>query len=476
MPLPPPNITGKLHMGHALMLALQDAHARAHRLAGNATLWLPGLDHAGLATHAKIQETCTAQGLDPNDPEAYDRIAQTWQNATGDTILGQIQAMGASCDWSRQRYTLDAHHQHATTEAFCRLWEQGLIAERDGDWWLDTRAMAAAALEALGTGAIAIEPEGGAATLRDFLERIEPWCLSRAIRWGHQIPIWRNGAGDTGAYRTEGEALDALGPTAIRLEARLDTWFTSGLWPFSTLGWPHDTEDMRRFYPADLIETGADILFPWGGRMLLLGWALTGRMPWKRIHLHGIIRDAEGEKMSKSKGNGIDPLDLMERFGPDGLRFGLLSTSTPGQDMSLLDGPFEAGKRLSNKLWNAARFILGAYERAGRPALGGQPLDADDQALLARMATARDATIGHLLERRWKPATATWRAALWEDLCDKAIEARKDRLRNGDAAAAATLHAALWCLLEGGHPLLPFTTARIAEAMGATDLALHRIA
>jgi valyl-tRNA synthetase len=153
----------------------------------------------------------------------------------------------------------------------------------------------------------------------------------------------------------------------------------------------------------------------------------------------------------------------------------LLSTATPGQDTSLSDAPFEAGKRTAHKLWNAARFVLGAWERAGQPCLEDQSLAADDIALLARMEAARDSTIADLLERRWKAATHTWKTAMWDDLCDGAIEARKDRLRNGDTAAAATLHAALWRLLEGGHPLLPFTTARIGEAMGAHDLARHRL-
>lgn len=465
-------------MGHALMIALQDAHIRAHRMAGHATLWLPGLDHAGMATDAKIREEMAIRGHPDDDHAAYDRIAATWESATGDAILGQIQALGASCDWSRQRYTLDPHHRRATTEAFCRLWEQGLITQRDGDWWLDTTAMAQAALDALDTGAIAIEPEGGIGTLRSFLAQIEPWCLSRAIRWGHRIPIWRTPDGRTGAYRSPEEATAALGADARQLDARLDTWFTSALWPFSTLGWPDATADMARFYPADLIETGADILFSWGGRMLMLGHALTGRMPWKRIHLHGIIRAEDGEKMSKSKGNGIDPLDLLESYGADGLRYGLLSTATPGQDTTFAHAPFEAGKRLAHKLWNAARFIEGAERRCAESQGSHQttPEEArDDADLLARMRGARDTTIAHLLERRWRAAADTWREALWDDLCGAAIEARKDRIQQGDKNAGEALRQALILLLEGGHPLLPFTTARIAESFGIADLAHRRL-
>lgn len=476
MPLPPPNITGRLHMGHALMLALQDAHTRALRMTGHATLWLPGLDHAGLATDAKIKANLAAQGKDPSDASAYDAHAAIWEQATGDAILEQIRRMGATLDWSRQRYTLDAHHTRATTEAFCRLWEQGLIARRDGEWWLDTEAMAAAALDALDTGAIMIEPEGGAGTLRSFFAQIEPWCLSRAIRWGHRIPMWWAGDGRCGAYRCAEDAKAALGPDAWQDEARLDTWFTSGLWPFSTLGWPDATDDMARFYPADLIETGADILFPWGGRMLMLGWALTGRMPWKRIHLHGIIRAADGAKMSKSAGNGIDPLDLMDTYGSDGLRFGLLSTATPGQDLSFSEEPLEAGKRLANKLWQGARFTIGAWDRAGCPAFDAGTLTAADRTFLEAMTAARNATLDHLCNRRWRMAAEGWRTALWDGFCNTAIEECKEAFRNGEGHRTAVLLKGLEILLEGGHPLLPFTTERIREAFSAEPLLTRRIA
>ncbi len=438
IPMPPPNITGELHMGHALFTTLQDTVIRHKRSRGFSALWLPGTDHAGLATHDRIMQSLAEAGLEPTGAN-YDAQAEAWKARTGGRITEQIRRLGASCDWSRERYTLDEGYARAVDTAFRRLDAAGLIQRRDGQLYLDTSALAADLLARYDAGEIAIMPEHEGKTLRHFLANIEPWCISRQIRWGHPIP---------------GE------------DAVFDTWFSSALWPFAIHGWPDETPDLARYYPADLIETGADILFFWCARMMMMGLALTGRLPFRTIYLHGMIRDELGRKMSKTLGNGIDPLGVIAKYGCDGMRFALLENCTEGQDIDLSDEMLDSGKRLSNKLWQAARFAAGHWERRGLPDLSGTAVTHPDDLRLLDECRAAGEAVGDALDRyRFREAAYAFRHFLKDRLCDWYIEAAKDRLYADDDGALAALLAGLRGSLAMGSPMMPFVTARISEAL-----------
>jgi valyl-tRNA synthetase len=245
-----------------------------------------------------------------------------------------------------------------------------------------------------------------------------------------------------------------------------DTWFSSALWPFATLGWPDETPDFARFYPAAMIETADDILFFWCARMLMMGLLLTDRLPFKTIFLHGIIRDKHGRKMSKSLGNGIDPLDIIGRYGCDAMRFALADSATPGQDMRIWDEKFQAGQALRTKLWNAARYGLGHLERLGSPALTGPSLaHADDLEMHRRLTEMRQRLLSAYAELRYHETTKMIRAFIFDDLCGFYIEATKARLYDeNDETALQTLMWALDETLMLLHPIMPFVTERIAQA------------
>jgi valyl-tRNA synthetase len=437
IPMPPPNITGELHMGHALFTTLQDTIIRHKRAQGYSALWLPGTDHAGLATHEKIMALLKKKRLEPSRAN-YEQEAEGWKAKTGNRISEQIRRLGASCDWSRERYTLDDGYTRAVHEAYARLQAQGLISKRDGQIYFDTSALAADLLARYQAGEIKIIPEHEGKTFAHFLENIEPWCISRQIWWGHQIP------GEDDVF---------------------DTWFSSALWPFAIHGWPEQTPDLERYYPADLIETGADILFFWCARMMMMGLALTDRLPFKTIYLHGMIRDAQGRKMSKSLGNGIDPLDIIQRYSCDGMRFALLENCTEGQDINLGDDMFDAGKRFCNKLWQASRFALGHWERQGCSVIGSSVSEhPDDLTILTECHEASRAISEALNGYEFRQAAYTFRHFFKDRFCDWYIEAAKDRLYADDKAGIETIMSVLQSSLKMAHPMIPFITSRIEEA------------
>ena len=436
--MPPPNITGKLHMGHALFATLQDISIRFKRMQGCAALWLPGTDHAGLATQAKLDEEMITLGLDPKGPD-FHQFAADYKANLKSTITNQLRRCGASADWSRETFTLDDRYSDAVQEAWRRCQEAGITYEADGDLFIDMKAMADDLLACLDRGEIEIIPKGGEGTMRTFLRNIEPWNVGRDIRWGHPIP----------------------GTDKV-----FDTWFSSALWPFATLGWPEDTEDMRRFYPAAMIETADDILFFWCARMLMMGRFLTGQTPFKTIFLHGLIRDKDGRKMSKSLGNGIDPLDIIDKFGCDSMRFALAEAATPGQDMRMWDEKFQAGKALRTKLWNASRYCLAHWDRMGSPAFQ-RPSEAtgDDVEMMRRMDGATDRMTELLEGLSYHEAAHTIRQFIFDDLCGWYIEATKSRLYDeNDGTALATLMFCLDETLRLLHPFMPYVTERIRAA------------
>jgi valyl-tRNA synthetase len=435
--MPPPNITGRLHMGHALFSTIQDVIIRHARMDGRDALWLPGFDHAGLATQTKLDAEMIAHGLDPHGPE-FDAFAEGYRQRLGGEIEDQLRRTGASCDWSRRRFTMDDGYARAVEAAFAICRERDMLYRDGDDWYLRMDSLAERLLAELDAGSLTIQPAHGEAVLREFLRNIEPWCISRQIRWGHGIPI-------------EGE-------TAV-----LDTWFSSALWPFATLGWPEDTPDMRRFYPATLIETGDDILFFWCARMLMMGLLLTDRLPFDRILLHGIVRDEQGRKMSKSLGNGVDPLGAIERYGCDAMRMALLEGGAPGTDLRIQTERLQAGKGFAHKLWSIARFALPHMEE-------GEISHADDLELTRRAAAARQA-IGDGIEAfDLHLAAAAARRFLFDDLSSWWIEASKERVFAGDASARACLAATVDALLRMAHPLTPFVTEEIRTRLGGPTL------
>jgi valyl-tRNA synthetase len=442
--MPPPNITGILHMGHALFATLQDISTRYHRMKGDCTLWLPGTDHAGLATQAKIDELMIEEGLDPTGPD-FETFSQNYMTSLQGKITGQLRSCGASCDWSRERFTMDDRYTEAVEAAWNKCNEANMVYREGDDILLDMAPLAKRLLDHLDSGDIEIIPAGQEGTLRNFLENIEPWCINRQIRWGHAIPGTRE---------------------------VFDTWFSSALWPFATLGWPHETADLKRFYPAAMIETADDILFFWCARMLMMGLFLTDELPFRTIFLHGIIRDKFGKKMAKSAGNGIDPLEIIERYGCDSMRFALAESATPGQDMRMWDERFQAGKALRTKLWNASRYALAHWERMGSPPLQ-QPENRlrqagaqGDDALMLRILDAKAERITkHLEELSYHEAAHRLRALIFEDFCGWYIENTKSRLYDeNDQDALQTLMWTLDQILRLLHPFMPFVTERIRQA------------
>ena len=450
-------------MGHALFATLQDISIRFQRSQGRAALWLPGTDHAGLATQEKLEELMRDQGLDPLGPD-FDSFAAEYKANLSGEINEQIRRTGASCDWSRYTFTLDDAYSHSTTTALARLNKLGLLYRAGDQWYLDMRCAARRLLDEMNEGNLEIIPHNESKTLRHFLDNIEPWCISRQIRWGHQLPIW-----------TLGERIH-IGQTApegfAREQGCLDTWFSSALWPFATLGWPDDTDDLRKFYPASMIETADDILFFWCARMAMMGLLLTDQLPFSKIFLHGIMRDKHGIKMSKSLGNGINPLTIIDEYGCDAMRYGLAEATQPGQDMRMWPDKFQTGKSIATKLWNAARFIEFHTNNIGQPAT--QTSNADDLALIGRLRASQTQIKTLYGECQYSKAAQLCRLTLFNELCGNLIEQTKPRLRNLDSEALFALMISLDIILEMFHPIMPFITESIWSRFHSSQLILRQ--
>jgi valyl-tRNA synthetase len=469
IPMPPPNITGQLHIGHSLFLTIQDTLIRFRRMQGWNTLWQPGTDHAGLATHDRIIQQLALNGITNPTRDQYDAQAAQWIESTSSTITKQIRRMGASCDWTREAYTLDTRHTKATMEAFKRCYELGLIYRKNDQWWLDISGMANDLLEAYRADEIKIIPEGDGKQLINFLENIEPWCISRQIWWGHRIPIWYDSNGKHCFALSKEEAEEQLGSNPIQDNDVLDTWFSSSLWPFAILGWPEDTPDMQTFYPANLIETADDILFFWCARMLMMGKLITGKYPFSTIYLHGLIRDKQNKKLSKSLGNGIDPLTIIDRYGCDALRFTLLENCSAGQDIHIRDQMFDSAKHFTNKMWQASRFCLMNYERIGETELP-ETKNIDDLAFMKSITELKIQITNALENFDFRHASNLYRNFFKHEFCDIFIERNKQRLRDNDLEAMSAFMYCLQQLLKLGHPMLPYITERIWQAFNTSQL------
>lgn len=645
--LPPPNVTGELHYGHAMVIAFQDLLIRWHRMRGDATLWLPGTDHAGIATQNVVERHLAAQGISRHQigREEFVRRVWEWREKYGDIIVDQQRRMGASCDWTRQRFTLDEGLSRAVRETFVRLYRKGLIYRGEyivnwcprcetaisdleveheerpaklfyvrypledsqeyitvattrpetilGDtavavhpedaryqslvgrrvvlpevhrpipiiadlavdptfgtgavkvtpahdptdydigkraglpfinvmnddgtmngnagryagmgrsecriallddlkqqgllvriddyqhavgqcqrcktdveprvstqWFVRIQPLADAALEAVREGRIRFIPERFSRTYFNWMENIRDWCISRQLWWGHRIPVWYCDSCQEVVVAAEPPTIcpNCQGSKLRQDPDVLDTWFSSGLWPFSTLGWPEDTDDFRYFYPTSVMETGYDIIFFWVARMIMLGLECTGEVPFRDVYLHGLMRDEKGEKMSKSKGNAANPLDVIAQYGADALRFTIVTGSSPGNDMKLTAERLEGSRNFANKLWNAVRFAFGFNSN---PGVKGA-LALEDRWILSRLNTVAG-EVNRLLEGwLFGEAGRVAEEFFWSEFCDWYLEIAKLRLYGDDTAAQNT---AVWVtrrvldtMLRLLHPFMPFVT------------------
>ena len=668
--MPPPNVTGALHLGHAITNSVEDMLIRYNRMLGRPTLWVPGTDHAGIATQNVVERKLDEQGLTRHHlgRERFVREVWDWKDEYHGRITAQQKRMGISCDWRRERFTLDDGLSDAVLDTFIRLYKEGLIYRANylvnwcprctsaisdleveyeevhgnfytfryplkeggflevsttrpetilGDtavavhpdderyrhavgktaivpilgreipviadeyvdpafgtgalkvtpghdpndyeigkrhhlpminimnqdatlndeagpyagldrnaarkklwqdmeeagltvrveerahqvghcqrcntvvepllsvqWWVRMPPLAEPAIEAVRSGDIQIVPQRFERVFFHWMESIRDWCISRQLWWGHRIPIWYGPDGHAFAARSESHAQEqaiAHYGEAVRLEQDpdvLDTWFSSGLWPFSTLGWPQETEDLAQYYPTTVLETGYDIIFFWVARMIMLGLKCTGEVPFRYVYLHGLVRDEQGRKMSKSLGNALDPLDIIAEYGSDALRFSLLTGGTPGNDMKLSVTRIESNRNFANKIWNAARFVIMNLEGDRLDvATHADPFNASyalpapemrslaDQWILSRLQRTQD-EVTRLVDN-WQLGEAGRQLYefLWSEYCDWYIEAAKTRLYGGSPAQAHATRQTLAFVLEHSmrllHPFMPFVTEAI---------------
>ncbi len=656
--IPPPNITGQLHMGHALDNTLQDILIRYKRMKGFATLWLPGTDHASIATEAKIVEAMRKEGLTKEDlgRDAFLVRAWDWKRQYGGRIIEQLKKMGSSCDWSRERFTLDEGCSKAVREVFKRLYDKGLIyrgeriinwcphcktsisnAEVDyeeqkghfwhiryplvggggylevattrpetllGDtavavnpederykdmigkylvlplvgrripivadqhaqldkgtgcvkitpahdpndfevgrrchlplevvltedakitenypkyagmdryearkaivedlkaggylaeiedlnhevgtcyrcgttiepmvslqWFVKMVPLAKPAIEAVRDGRINFVPERFDKNYFHWMENTQDWCISRQLWWGHRIPaFYCDACGHTEVTSDEKgiTACPKCGGTMHQDEDTLDTWFSSALWPFSTLGWPEDTEDLKYFYPTNTLVTGYDIITFWVSRMIFSALEYTDSVPFDTVLIHGLVRDEQGRKMSKSLGNGVDPLEIIDNYGADALRYALVMGNSPGNDMRYSDKKVEAARNFANKLWNASRFALMnlTIDKVTLPEAAA--LKTEDKWLLSKLNTLILEVSTNLDKYELGVALAKIYDFVWDILCDWYIELIKPRLNEGDLTAQNVLAYALSETLKLLHPFMPFITEEIYQAIPHT--------
>lgn len=658
--MPPPNITGKLHMGHAFDNTLQDILIRYKRMQGYNALWIPGTDHAAIATEVKVTEQLKAEGIDKKELGREKFLERTWQwkDEYAGTIEGQLKKLGVSCDWDRERFTMDEGCSKAVEEVFIKLYEEGYIykgsrivnwcpvcktalsdAEVDheeqaghfwhikypivgtdrfleiattrpetmlGDtaiavhpdderykdivgknvllplvnreipivadyyvdkefgtgavkitpahdpndfevgkrhnlpeinimnddatinelggkyagmeryearkaivsdleeqgflvkvedhshnvgthercgttveplvkqqWFVRMEELAKPAIEAISNGDLKLIPERMNKTYMNWLSNIRDWCVSRQIWWGHRIPAYYcQECGKIVVAREMPEVCPDCGCTHfVQDEDTLDTWFSSALWPFSTLGWPEKTEDLDYFYPTDVLVTGYDIIFFWVIRMVFSGYAYTGKAPFHTVLFHGLIRDSQGRKMSKSLGNGIDPLEIIEKYGADALRITLVTGNAPGNDMRFYDERVEANRNFANKVWNASRFILMNMEGKEITVPNESDLSAVDQWIISKMNTLTKDVTENMDKFELGIAVQKVYDFIWDEFCDWYIELAKYRIYHAEENPAAansalyTLKTVLGDALKLLHPFMPFVTEEIYGAL-----------
>jgi valyl-tRNA synthetase len=665
MVIPPPNVTGRLHMGHALNNTLQDILARWRRMRGDDVLWLPGTDHAGIATQMVVDRALQKEGTgrEALGREAFVQRVWRWKEEYGDAIIDQLKKLGCSCDWSRQRFTLEPALSRAVREAFVRLYEDGLIyrdkfivnwcpgcrtaisdlevlprevqgtlttiaypfadgtgsievattrpetmlgdtgvavhpdderyrdrvgqevvlplvgrrlrivadpfvdrafgtgavkvtpahdpndfaaAQRTGlpalvvmdeqgrmnanvpepyrgldrdearrrivedlrgagalvavkphlhnvghcqrcntvvepylstQWFVRVKPLAEAAVRAVADGRVRFTPPHWINSYNEWMEKIHDWCISRQLWWGHQIPAWHcRACAHITVSRDTPTACGACGRADLLQDPDvLDTWFSSALWPFSTLGWPDETPDLARYYPTTVLVTGFDILFFWVARMIMMGLKFRDQVPFHQVYITGLVRDAEGQKMSKTRGNVVDPLQLVERHGADSLRFTMAAMATPGSDLPLSEERMAGYRAFANKLWNATRFLLmnltpAADDARPAPLPAREGLHPEDRWILSRVSRLAGTVQTSLEGFRFDDMANALYQFLWHEYCDWYLEMCKPALAPG-APPAQTLRAravlvqVLDRVLRLLHPVMPFLTEELWQRL-----------
>ena len=653
--MPPPNVTGQLHMGHALDNTMQDILIRFKRMQGYSALWQPGTDHAAIATEVKVTEKLKEQGIDKKEigREEFLKHAWAWKEEYGNRIVSQLKKMGSSADWDRERFTMDEGCSKAVKEVFVRLYEKGYIykgsriinwcpvcktsisdaevihEEQDGffwhinypvvgepgrfveiattrpetllgdtavavnpdderytdivgkmlelpltdrqipviadpyvdkefgtgcvkitpahdpndfevgkrhnleeinilnddatinelggkyagmdryearkqmvadldalgllvkvvphshnvgthdrckttvepmikpQWFVRMKEMGQAALDIIKTDELSFVPEQFDKTYIHWLENIRDWCISRQLWWGHRIPAWYcDECGETIVSRDVPTVCPKCGCTHLTQdEDTLDTWFSSALWPFSTLGWPEKTPEYEYFYPTNVLVTGYDIIFFWVIRMVFSALEQTGKSPFKHVLIHGLVRDDQGRKMSKSLGNGIDPLEVIDKYGADALRLTLITGNAPGNDMRFYWERVENSRNFANKIWNATRFIMMNMEKADFTNVKLSDLTIADRWILSKVNTLAKEMTDNMEKFELGIAVSKVYDFIWEEFCDWYIEMVKPRLYNDEdetkAAALWTLKTVLIQALKLLHPYMPFITEEI---------------
>jgi valyl-tRNA synthetase len=651
MVLPPPNVTGILHMGHALCFTLPDIITRWKRMQGYNCLWLPGTDHASIAVHNVIEQSLAEKGLSREKVgrEEFLRIAWDWKARYGGAITGQLKKLGASLDWSRERFTMDPGFSRAVKHVFVSLYDEGLIyrdyylvnrcprcqtvlsdieiEHRDlhgklwyikypvegsdeavvvattrpetmlGDtavavhpdderfkhlhgrrvvlplrnrlipvitderverefgtgavkvtpahdpvdfelgklhnleqvividgagrmtdaagpefkgldrfacrarvleklktlgllvkaedydhavghcyrcksviepylswqWFVRIKPLADEAIRVVETGEIQFIPANWTKTYFEWMYNIHDWCISRQLWWGHRIPAWHcRDCKHTMVAMEAPEKCEKCGGALDQDGDVLDTWFSSALWPFGTLGWPDETDDLRTFYPTDLMSTGFDIIFFWVARMIMMGLKFRGRIPFRHVFINGLVRDLKRRKMSKSEGNIIDPLEMIEKYGTDALRFTLAALAVPGMDLALSEERMAGYQAFANKIWNASRFVL--MNIGERPAeVRGDDLSLADRWIRSRLAAIIESVTRSLEQYKFYEAADALYHFVWHEFCDWYIEFAKVGLRQGNMTTRAVLADTLDQIVRLLHPFMPFITEEIGQ-------------
>lgn len=657
--IPPPNVTGQLHMGHALDETLQDILIRYHRMKGDNTLWMPGCDHAGIATQAKVEESLRAEGTNRYElgrEKFLERVWQ-WKEKFGSRIMYQLRTLGASCDWERERFTMDEGCSRAVRKVFVELFNEGLIYRgkritnwcpkcntalsdievehvtekghlwhlkykfKDSDkfieiattrpetmlgdtgvavhpdderykkfigktlilpvvnreiplfaddyvdkefgtgavkvtpahdpndfemglrhnleqikvinndgtmaenlgkysgldryecrkilvedlknlgvlvsvedhehavghcsrcnttveplvsrqWFVKMESLAAPAIEAVKSGELQFVPERFTKIYINWLENIRDWCISRQLWWGHRIPAFY--CDDCGemivSEKNISECPHCHGKNVHQDEDVLDTWFSSALWPFSTMGWPEETEELKKFYPTNVLVTGYDIIFFWVARMVMMGLKFRKEVPFRKVFIHGLVRDEFGQKMSKSLGNGVDPVEIIEKFGADSLRFMLVTGNTPGNDLRFSEKRVESARNFANKIWNASRFLLMNLENFDKNFVpANENLTLADKWIISRLnKTAKEVT-ENLDKFELGEAARLMYEFIWSEFCDWYIELTKKRLYGENQQEKSTALYILMTVLEKSlrllHPFMPFLTEIIRQKL-----------
>jgi len=661
--IPPPNVTGVLHIGHALNNTLQDILVRFKRMKGYNALWMPGTDHAGIATQNVVEKQLSEDGESRHTlgREKFIQRVWKWKEQSGGTIISQLKKLGASCDWSRERFTMDEGLSEAVKEVFVRLYQEGLIYrshyiinwcprcqtalsdlevehqetlgklyhlkypfkesdrsvivattrpetmfgdtavavnpedkryqsvigekiilpvihreipviadryvdiefgtgclkitpahdfndfeiglnhhleqvkvidetgrmnpnagpyqgldrfecrqqvvedfQRDGvlikiedyrhmvghcyrcktivepnlslQWFVRTKPLAKTAIESVREGRTRIIPVMWEKTYFEWMENIKDWCVSRQIWWGHRIPAWYCGQCEEVVVSKETPAsCPKCGFGLLTPETDvLDTWFSSALWPFSTMGWPKETKELKRFYPTSVLVTGFDILFFWVARMMMMGLKFMGDVPFRDVYIHGLVRDEKGEKYSKTRGNVVDPLDLIDRFGADALRFTLAALTMPGSDLKLSESRTEGYRHFANKIWNASRFVLMNLEKFNIDEMSREvnpgEFSLPDRWIRGRLnQTIRDVQKA-LEEYKFNEAAHALYQFIWHEFCDWYLELSKLTLyqegeKKGRALTQRTLLEVLDAVLKLLHPFMPFITEEIWQQL-----------